>query len=104
MKLETILDRMIDQATMEDASADYTILLGVAPLTDTHWAEGRKAHRWFPVAQTRLVPNYLVVLAPSPGNGNQLFELHGRIDDGEVTRHTVVHDIETGIHQDAVKW
>lgn len=41
--------------------------------------------------QTRLVPNYTVVLAPSPDNlrTTNLIEFHGRILNGDVTRYTI---------------
>jgi len=77
MKLLTLLERMITQVTENDPTDTYSILLGVTPLTDTQWAHGRKEYGGFPISHTRLVPNYLVVLAPSPENnrtGNLLFE------------------------------
>ncbi|MCY7286801.1 MAG: hypothetical protein LH624_00735, partial [Cryobacterium sp.] len=47
--------------------------------------------RWCQVVQTRLVPNYAVVLAPSPDNlrNSDLIEFHGHILDGDVTRYTL---------------
>ena len=88
---------MIDQAQQNDPLDTYSVLLGTAPLTATEWVKGKKVYRWFPVAQSRLIPNYLVVLAPSPDNyrSGDLLEFHGRIEDGQITRFTVRHDTLT---------
>jgi hypothetical protein len=91
MKLQFLIDRMIDQAHAVDPGGTYTILLGNAPVTETEWAKGKKIYRWCPVVQTRLVPNYSVILAPSPDNlrNSNLIEYHGRILNGDVTRYTI---------------
>lgn len=91
MKLQILIDRMIDQAQDVDPRGSYNILIGVAPATEKDWTEGKKVYRWCPVVQTRLVPNYVVVLAPSPDNfrGSDLIEYHGQIPTGDVTRHTI---------------
>ncbi|TXN28923.1 amino acid adenylation domain-containing protein [Lacisediminihabitans profunda] len=91
MNLTTIIDRMIDQAQQSDPLDTYSVLLGTAPVTATTWVKGKKVYRWFPVAQSRLIPNYLVVLAPSPDNyrTGDLLEFHGRIDNGQITTFSV---------------
>ncbi len=91
MQLQLFIDRIIDQAIELDPSGSYSILIGNAPATETDWATGKKVYRWCPVVQTRLVPNYSVVLAPSPDNlrTSNLIEYHGRILNGDVTRYTI---------------
>ena len=91
MELQLLIDRMIDQAQEVDPEGSYNILIGAAPATEADWPEGKKVYRWCPVVQTRLVPNYVVVLAPSPDNlrSSDLFEYHGGIPNGDVTRHTI---------------
>lgn len=91
MELQILIDRMIDQAREVDPEGAYSILIGAAPATETDWAEGKKIYRWCPVVQSRLVPNYVVVLAPSPDNfrSSDLVEYHGQIPNGDVTRHTI---------------
>jgi len=91
MQLQQLIDRMIDQAHETDPGGIYNILLGTRPATEKDWPKGKRVYRWCPVAQTKLVPNYVVVLAPSPDNlkGGDLYEYHGRILNGDVTRHTV---------------
>jgi hypothetical protein len=99
MQLQVLIDRMIDQAHEIDPGGSYNILIGKAPATDTNWAEGKKVYRWCPVVQTRLVPNYVVVLAPSPDNlrHSDLLEFHGRILNGDVTRHTIQRHAKRGL-------
>ncbi|MBG6054588.1 hypothetical protein IWX81_000978 [Salinibacterium sp. CAN_S4] len=91
MKLQRLIDRMIDQAQESDPDGAYVLMLGRRPATEKDWPSGKKIYRWCPVAQSKLVPNYLVVLAPSPDNlrAADLFEYHGRVLSGAVTRHTV---------------
>ena len=91
MQLQLVIDRMIDQAVEVDPGGTYSILIGTAPATELEWVRGKKVCRWCQVVQTRLVPNYAVVLAPSPDNlrNSDLFEFHGHILDGHVTRHTI---------------
>jgi len=91
MRLQLLIDRMIDQAIEIDPTGSYSILIGNAPVTETGWATGKRVYRQCPVVQTRLVPNYSVVLAPSPQNLrlSNLIEYHGRILNGDVTRYTI---------------
>ena len=91
MLLQLLIDRMIDQAIQIDPTGSYNILIGSAPVTETDWATGKREYRQCPVVQTRLVPNYSVVLAPSPENlrARNLIEYHGRILNGDVTRYTI---------------
>jgi hypothetical protein len=91
MQLQILIDLMIDQALERDPAGSYTILLGAAPATEMDWATGKKVYRWCPVAQSRLIPNYTVVLAPSPDNARtgDLVEYQGRILNGSVTRLTL---------------
>jgi hypothetical protein len=91
LKLQELIDQMVDQAQKVDPEGAYVILLGRRPTTDKDWPTGKKIYRWCPVAQSRIVPNDTVVLAPSPDNlrGASLYEFHGRIPSGAVTRHTV---------------
>ena len=91
MQLQFVIDRMIDQAHEVDPAGTYSILIGNAPATKLEWVRGKKVYRWCQVAQTRLVPNYAVVLAPSPDNlrNGDLIEFRGHILDGHVTRHTI---------------
>ena len=91
MRLQTLVDRLIEQAQKFDPEGSYNILIGPAPATDLDWAAGKKVYRWCPVIQTRLVPNYTVVLAPAPDNfrRSDLVEFHGRILNGDVTRYTI---------------
>ena len=94
MNLTTLIDRMIDAAFEHDPLDTYSILLGTAPVTETDWVRGKKIYRWFPVAQSRIIPNYLIVLAPSPDNyrSGDLLEFHGHIENGQITRFTVRHE------------
>ncbi|CAN5303485.1 hypothetical protein [Frigoribacterium sp. UYMn621] len=91
MQLQLLIDRMIDQALELDPAGSYSILIGKSPATEQDWPTGKKVYRWCPVVQTRLVPNYSVVLAPSPDNlrTSNLIEFHGRILNGDVTRYTI---------------
>lgn len=91
MKLQSLIDRMIDQANETDSHGSYSILIGVAPSTEQDWVVGRNMYRGCRVVHTRLVPNYVVVLAPSPDNlrNSDLVEYHGRILNGDLTRHTI---------------
>ena len=91
MQLQHLIDRMIDQANESDPKGSYNILIGVAPATEKEWARGKKVYRWCPVIQTRLVPNYVVVRAPSPDNlrHHDLVEYHAGIRNGDVTQHTI---------------
>jgi hypothetical protein len=91
MRLQTLVDRLIEQAQQFDPEGSYSILVGKAPATDSEWVEGKKVYRWCPVIQTRLVPNYTVVLAPAPDNfrRSDLVEFHGRILNGDITRYTI---------------
>ena len=91
MQLQLLIDRMIDQALELDPAGSYSILIGNSPATELDWPTGKKIYRWCPVVQTRLVPNYSVVLAPSPDNlrNSNLIEFHGRILNGDVTRYTI---------------
>jgi hypothetical protein len=91
MRLQTLVDRLIEQAHQFDPEGSYNILIGKAPPTDSEWVEGKKVYRWCPVIQTRLVPNYTVVLAPTPDNfrRSDLVEFHGRILNGDITRYTI---------------
>ena len=91
MQLQFLIDRMIDQALEIAPAGSYNILIGNAPATEMEWVTGKKVYRWCPVVQTRLVPNYSVVLAPSPDNlrNSNLIEYHGRILNGDVTRYTI---------------
>lgn len=93
MQLQFLIDRMIDQAVEIDPEGSFNILIGNAPVTDLNWPDGKKVYRWCLVAQTRLVPNYLVVLAPCPDNfrHGDLVEFHGSIPNGDITRHTIRH-------------
>ena len=91
MQLQHLIDRMIDQANGSDPEGSYNILIGAAPATEEDWPTGKKVYRWCPVIQTRLVPNYTVILAPSPDNlrHHDLVEYHGGIRNGDVTQHTI---------------
>ena len=91
MQLQHLIDRMIDQANESDPEGSYTVLIGVAPSSAKSWTSGKRVYRWCPVNQSRLVPNYLVVLAPSPDNlrHSDLVEYHGGLRDGQITRHTI---------------
>ena len=91
MQLQHLIDRMIDQANGSDPEGSYNILIGAAPATEEDWPTGKKVYRWCPVIQTRLVPNYTVILAPSPDNlrHHDLVEYHGGIPNGDVTQHTL---------------
>lgn len=91
MQLQLVIDQMIDQADEITPGGTYSILIGNAPVTELEWTRGKKVYRWCPVVQTRLVPNYAVVLAPSPDNlrTGALVEFHGHILDGHITRHTI---------------
>jgi hypothetical protein len=91
MQLQLLIDRMIDQAMERDPAGSYTILLGAVPATETDWTKGRKEYRWCPIAQSRMIPNYEVVLAPCPDNisTGDLVEYQGRILNGSVTRVTI---------------
>ncbi|MCY7325063.1 MAG: hypothetical protein LH605_02915 [Microbacteriaceae bacterium] len=99
MQLQLLIDRMIDQAHEVDPGGTYSILIGKAPATELEWVRGKKVYRWCQVVQTRLVPNYAVVLAPSPDNlrNSDLIEFHGHILDGDVTRHTIRRGVETDL-------
>ncbi len=83
--LQTLIDRMIDMATENGPVGVYCLLLGVSPATDPSWSDGKRVYRWCEVGQSRLVPNSMVVLAPSPANGRRV-EYQGRIATGEITR------------------
>ena len=100
MRLQTLIDRLIEQAQQFDPEGAYSILVGKAPATDLEWVEGKKVYRWCPVIQTRLVPNYTVVLAPSPDNfrNSDLVEFHGRILNGDITRYTIKRRTATDTH------
>jgi hypothetical protein len=91
MQLQQLIDRMIDQAQEADSGGTYSLLLGTRPATEKEWIKGKKVYRGCSVAQTKYVPNYVVVLAPSPDNlgSGDLYEFHGRILNGEVTRYNV---------------
>jgi len=99
MQLQLLIDRMIDQAHEVDPVGTYSILIGHAPATELEWARGKKVYRWCQVVQTRVVPNYAVVLAPSPDNlrNSDLIEFHGHILDGDVTRHTIRRGVGTDV-------
>lgn len=66
MQLQLVIDRMIDRAHEVDPGGTYSILIGTSPATELECVHGKQVYRWCPVVQTRLVPNYAVVLAPSP--------------------------------------
>lgn len=91
MQLQHLIDRMIDHANESDPQGSYSILIGAAPATEKDWIQGKNHYRHCPVVQTRLVPNYTVVLAPSPDNlrHHNLVEYHGGIRNGDVTQHTI---------------
>jgi hypothetical protein len=91
MRLQQLIDRMIDQAETTDPEGSYSILVGVRPVTEKNWPAGTGVYRTCPIVQTKLVPNSLVVLAPCPDNVRRadLIEYHGRILTGAVTRHRV---------------
>ncbi|MBC7725829.1 MAG: hypothetical protein H7146_13970 [Burkholderiaceae bacterium] len=93
MKLQKLLDRMIDLTRERDPDGAYCVLVGTAPVTDAAWVHEVTSYRDLAVAQSRLVPNYLVVIAPSPGHpaGGEVVELQGDIPSGQVTHHTVRH-------------
>lgn len=91
MQLQHLIDRMIDQANASDPEGSYNILIGAVPATEEDWPIGKKVYRWCPVIQSRLVPNYSVILAPCPDNlrNHDLVEYHGGIRNGDVTQHTI---------------
>lgn len=91
VQLQHLIDRMIDQANESDPEGSYNILIGTIPATETGWVEGKKIYRWCPVIQTRLIPNYVVVLAPCPDNlrHHDLVEYRGGIPNGDVAQHTI---------------
>ena len=91
MQLKEFIDQMIDEAKNHDLLNTYVILLGSHPHPDSGWVKGKKVYRWFPVAQTRLVADDMVVLVPSPDNfrTGDLVEFHGDLSLGQVTRHDI---------------
>lgn len=86
--LQTVIDRMIDMVTEDGPVGTYCLLVGVAPATDAHWPDGKRVYRWCDVAQSRRIPNTMVVLAPSPSN-DERFEYQGEIATGRITRTTL---------------
>jgi len=99
MHLKELIDQMIDQAKEHDLLNTYVIVLGAHLQTDDGWVKGKRVYRWFPVAQSRLVPDDLVVLLPSPDNfrtGN-LVEFHGYLSLGQIIRHDIrIHEDSGG--------
>lgn len=91
MELKDLVDQMIDQAKEHDLLNTYVIVIGAHPQTDNGWVKGKKVYRWFPVAQSRLVPDDLVVLVPSPDNyrTGDLVEFHGHLAIGQIIRHDI---------------
>lgn len=91
MYLEELIDQMIDRAKKHDLLNTYSIILGTEPSTDGTWVRGKKVYRWFPVVQTSLVPNDVVVLAPSPDNyrTGDLVEFHGHLGTMVITQYPV---------------
>lgn len=95
MLLKELIDLMIDQAKEHDLLNTYVIVVGAHPETDSGWVRGKKVYRWFPIAQSRLVPDDLVVLLPSPDNyrTGDLVEFHGHLAVGRIVRHDIrLHD------------
>lgn len=86
--LQTVIDRMIDMVTENGPVGTYCLNLGVTPATDAHWPDGKRVYRWCEIAQSRRVPNTMVVLAPSPANEDR-FEYQGDIPTGQITRTTL---------------
>jgi hypothetical protein len=103
MQLQHLIDRMIDQADESDPEGSDTILIGAAPSSAKRWTSGKRVYRWCPVNESRLVPNDLVVLAPSPDNlrHSDLVEYHGGLRDGQITRHTIRRRAADGDDDDA---
>jgi len=91
MHLEELVDQMIDRAKEHDLLNTYSILLGTDPTKDGAWVRGKRVYRWFPVAQTSLVPNDVIVLAPSPDNyqTGDLVEFRGHLGTMAITEHPV---------------
>lgn len=89
--LERLIDKMIAQAKEHDLLNTYSILVGAAPAVDCSWIQGKKDYRWMPIAQTSLIPNNLVVLAPCPENfrTGDVVEFHGHLDTMDITEHPV---------------
>jgi hypothetical protein len=102
------IDRMNDQANASDPEGSYNILIDAVPATEEDWPTGKGVYCWCPVIQTRLVPNYTVIFAPSPDNlrNYDLVEYHGGVRNGDVTQHTIRRrasgsDIPATAHEEA---
>lgn len=89
--LQHLVDRMIDQASERNPGASYNILVSAAAPADQGGMEDMTVYRSCRVFQTRLVPKYTVVLAPSPDNlrHHDLVEYQGGFLNGGVTQITI---------------
>ncbi|MDJ0324227.1 hypothetical protein QMG61_10665 [Cryobacterium sp. PH31-AA6] len=89
--LEKLIDKMIARVKEHDLLNTYSILVGTAPAVDCTWIQGKRVYRWMPIAQTGLIPNDLVVLAPCPDNfrTGDVVEFHGHLDTMDITEHPV---------------
>lgn len=92
MKLTEVIDEMIDRAHETTPLTSYCILLGTSPDTDSDGIAGRRIYRRFAVSQTRMVPDHLVVLAPSPDTvrSGTPTEYRGNIQTGRIEEFLVV--------------
>lgn len=85
--LPALIDQMIGLAHDHEPAAAYTILSGVNPIRGADWIAGKKVYQFFPVAQTRVIPDNLVVLAPAPDNARLglVREFHANLTSGLIT-------------------
>lgn len=84
-RLQNLIDNLLDLASEEEPAGSYCLVLGLSPTGAATWAIGKQVYRSYPVVQSRLVPNSMVVLAPAPTN-DPLIEFQGWVPTGETHR------------------
>jgi len=85
--LPGLIEHMIARAHDHDPAASYTILTGWNPIIGADWIAGKEVYQFFPVGQSRLIPDDLVVLVPVPDNARlgALREFHAELNTGRIT-------------------